>query len=815
MGKNKNIKYSKNKTYDFSLPNDKNDFWCHSVIYNGILGHQTPNGMDPLYYKTYEQSKKGRNDFHVTELKWYQDPRYHKNLSWLKKGEDDNGEEIIEEELPEVEFTDESFERMIRAGYRPTSPWYEEMCRGMNNNSRMIAQELDVSFIGSGDNVIAEKDIEFQETHNVRDPKWIAGHQNEIWIWERPIEGHEYMMGVDVSRGDADDTSTISIIDVTTMEQVMEYQGKTPPDLLAQLVYDYGMQYNAYTVIDITGGLGVTTILKLVEMRYPHLHYEKQNTKVLAKKKELQKLAKDGDKMPGFNIGVNRLPLVQRFEMMVRTNGIKIRSVRTTEEMKTFIYNKMGRPDHMSGYHDDCLKENTLIKTSNGYTPIQNISVGDLVMTHKGRYKPVEAILKKPFNGEWYDMSFQGQLDLGLSYNHPLYAAPNSSSRQSDESKEERAWIFPSDWGKTKNWGSVYKDNSCMPRQISIKEKLSPNINKVLLISDYFTPSKYETNINLKELTLDVSFSKFLGLFLADGHANKNDSDLNNYTMSLAFNVKDEDLLCEMEQYLSKIGVSSFRTKVKGNSVVLIFTSKLLWYILSDCYDNDRNKKIPHYYKHIGEDLSHTLEYWLKGDGWKDNRGNYDMIGCSTSKSLALSMRDLAWSCGKYASIRKNKRSRYGIPNKDQYWVHIRDDFRSGDRLKYLSEFEFGSKTVNITKSTYIGDVYNLQVAEDESFVADGIVVHNCLFAMMMPLWVVTYTFKNLKTLKKQTEAILNCWTTGNQPLTEIVAEQGGFVPRSLRNKTSLPKPPNWNPIVSKNMQDPNGNYLWLLSGSR
>jgi hypothetical protein len=31
-------------------------------------------------------------------------------------------------------------------------------------------------------------------------------------------------MGVDVSRGDGEDASTIVIIDVTTMEQVMEYQ---------------------------------------------------------------------------------------------------------------------------------------------------------------------------------------------------------------------------------------------------------------------------------------------------------------------------------------------------------------------------------------------------------------------------------------------------------------------------------------------------------------------------------------------------------------------------------------------------------------
>ena len=44
----KSIDESENEVYDFSL-NHTNDFWCHSVVYNGMLGHQTPNGMNHFY----------------------------------------------------------------------------------------------------------------------------------------------------------------------------------------------------------------------------------------------------------------------------------------------------------------------------------------------------------------------------------------------------------------------------------------------------------------------------------------------------------------------------------------------------------------------------------------------------------------------------------------------------------------------------------------------------------------------------------------------------------------------------------------------
>lgn len=304
----------------------------------------TPNGMDKLYYETYAQSKARKNNFFITEMKWYEDLRYNKDLKWCK------GDEIIDEK----EFTFNSYKKMIDDGYKPTSSWYEEMCRGMNNDIRMIAQELDVSFIGSGGNVISEEDIALHEKENVRDPKYTAGEGGKIWIWEEPQEGHQYIAGVDVSRGDGEDSSTIVILDFTTMEQVMEYQGKIQPDLLAQLVEEYCELYKAFTVIDITGGMGVSTVLKLLEFDYKRLYYETPNSKILSSKQKQMEQYKKDNKVPGLQVGSIRLAMIANFEEKVRMNLVKIRSVRLTSEMKTFVY-KNGRPDHMDGYHDDLI----------------------------------------------------------------------------------------------------------------------------------------------------------------------------------------------------------------------------------------------------------------------------------------------------------------------------------------------------------------------------------------------------------------------------------------------------------------------------
>jgi hypothetical protein len=320
--------------------------------------------MDPLYYKTYDKSKTGDNNFNVVEMKWYQDVRYNRNLYWVRG---DEKEEEIRcktldrtrlrwEYLDKVYETDEStidyYEVMIKDGWKPLSPWYEEMAADMGDPKK-IAQELDVSFIGSGGNVVDDEYITYHEENFVKDPEFSAELEKSMWIWKKPEVGHKYIMGVDVSRGDGKDSSTIVILDFENLEQVAEFKYKLPPDMLAEIVYKYGNMYNAYTVVDITGGMGVATVLKLLEMEYKHLHYDDPKSRKLSEK-YAKTVYKEGDKVPGFNVGNTRLQLVSELEEHIRENKTIIRSRRMVSELRTFVY-RNGRPDHMDGYHDDVI----------------------------------------------------------------------------------------------------------------------------------------------------------------------------------------------------------------------------------------------------------------------------------------------------------------------------------------------------------------------------------------------------------------------------------------------------------------------------
>ena len=187
-----------------------------------ILMISTPNGKDQLYYRTYSKALKGENNYHPVEFKWFQDLRYNRNLKWYRKNPD-TGEiewdvDTVIDKNGRVKYDEERWKRLEQEGWTPTSPWYVEMCNSFNNDEQKIAQELEVSFLGSSDNVISPETIEMQLKQNVVQlpDDWPLRDEfvNETWIWKDPIPGHRYICAVDPSSGAADDRTAIEIFDV-------------------------------------------------------------------------------------------------------------------------------------------------------------------------------------------------------------------------------------------------------------------------------------------------------------------------------------------------------------------------------------------------------------------------------------------------------------------------------------------------------------------------------------------------------------------------------------------------------------------------
>ena len=337
------------------------DFWsaCMASLSTGgkVIVVSTPNGYDPIYYEIYDQALRGMNDFKISEMFWFKDPRYTRDLQLIKV-EDLIHYYLNREDYKDLDIIDYStssprerdfneIKQKIADGYKPTSAWFESMVKKLKYDKRKVSQELECNFLGSGDNVFDSRQLQDIKQNMLKEPvnKMMGG---SLWIWKEPIQGHKYIMGVDVSRGDSEDFTSMIIIDFDEREQVLEYIGKIPPDVAAEIAYKWAMMYSAFIVIDITGGMGVSTARKLQEMNYKNLYIDgvEMGNKWKYDPKSL-------DKIPGLNFNNKRVQIISSFEESMR-HGFKIYSNRLFNEMNTFIYIN-GRPDHQKGHHDDLI----------------------------------------------------------------------------------------------------------------------------------------------------------------------------------------------------------------------------------------------------------------------------------------------------------------------------------------------------------------------------------------------------------------------------------------------------------------------------
>ena len=346
----------------------------------------TPNGLDPVFYKTFDAARRGESTFKAVELWWFNDPRYNQGLEWVKNKGKEN-----EIRMKDEDWDDKHRIKLMDDGWEATSPWFEDEIKSANGDMRKIAQEILCSFLGSGDNFIAEDYLKRIEEKEVKTPIRQEYTDLNMWIWEDPIPGEEYLMPIDASPGHGEDNSTVNILKVTNFveeqvvnkggtvkkvkvrrqkaEQVAEYYGKITPQLLAEIAYQFGKRYNdAYAIIDITGGYGVQTVEKLFEIGYPeeNIHYAEVSHK--PSRDRLHGYVKKGQKMmpdrsmiavdliPGFFIGNNRPSVLLEMQRAIHMGDVIIRSIRLLGELKTFVTVPGNRvADHKRSFHDDSI----------------------------------------------------------------------------------------------------------------------------------------------------------------------------------------------------------------------------------------------------------------------------------------------------------------------------------------------------------------------------------------------------------------------------------------------------------------------------
>lgn len=296
------------------------DHWkaMYPVIATG--GHieiiSTVNGLGNWYEETYHEAEAGRNFFNIINLDYWEHPVY-ANPEWAKAMRANLGEK----------------------------GWQQEVLR---------------DFLGSGDtyvssNIISQLDRLTRYNSPIRTAfdKWTNEEQRKnnldkgaLWIWKEPMDGHEYIVGVDSSEGVGQDgdNSSFEILDAISLEQVAEfYSNLVPPHIFAQIINQIGIYYNTATVVVENNAIGGAVLNSLVnDLGYEGIYYE--HKKGISSK-------------PGIKVGSsNRSVLLESMQHRLVNGTAKINSTRLVNELKTFIFSpQKKRAEAVKGKHDDAI----------------------------------------------------------------------------------------------------------------------------------------------------------------------------------------------------------------------------------------------------------------------------------------------------------------------------------------------------------------------------------------------------------------------------------------------------------------------------
>jgi hypothetical protein len=391
----------------------------------------------------------------------------------------------------------------------------------------------------------------------------------------------------------------------------------------------------------------------------------------------------------------------------------------------------------------------TLVNTSEGYKRIADIRTGDLVLTHKGRWRPVTQVMRRQYTGELVQFRAEGlPVDVSLTADHPLFAKSLSAYATSHQKRAVQVWAEaavageqPFDWMHAEH--------------LELGDRVS------------FTP--YTPPPGIVGIT-DTGLAELLGIYTAEGSIAWNSENPSGFSLSI--NVDDwaraavPALVGELWPHVT---VTLAPTKNSQKCLCLVVHSAVLGRWFLDLVGTPLpNKRIPAEI-FAGSDAAKLafMGRWLDGDGWCDKKG---LHWSSCNLKLILQGRDLLASCGISASIyrikaqaRKNgfgrKQAEYtlNVSNFDtatlREWSQKISEspwLKSGDRqkpptLRQITGTHWAYMVKGLRKS-HVTDVtvYNFEVAEDHSYSMYGLASHNC----MVPFDICSYCGNKAPTRK-------------------------------------------------------------------
>ncbi len=342
-----------------------------------------------------------------------------------------------------------------------------------------------------------------------------------------------------------------------------------------------------------------------------------------------------------------------------------------------------------------CLTPGTKVLTINGHKNIEDIKKGDVVLTHLGNWKPVNNVMKRKFDGLLNRIKFHNQVNsLHITDEHPVYIDKTTKNSKLKQKSKDRIKKF--DWVDS---SSIEKYNM----------GLCP-------IPEF------------REVQFDNDLAYLLGLYLADGNLKRGTLNPTKFK-AIRFSLNREKDI-EIEKKLIKIFKEKFNLlphyyySKRGKDVQVIFYNSSIARWFCDMAGGPNDKGLPFEFI-MGSPISslkNIIDGWIDGDGYRESKERAG--GFTSSEKLAYQIQTILQRCRMSYGVRKEERreTSYGSNGGWTFYISYRP---SKTKTHYWDNNEI-KRIEKTDKEHYSGYVYNIEVGDDNSYIAEGAAVHNC-----------------------------------------------------------------------------------------
>ena len=359
-----------------------------------------------------------------------------------------------------------------------------------------------------------------------------------------------------------------------------------------------------------------------------------------------------------------------------------------------------------------CFVEGTLVLTELGYKPIEEIEIGDVVLTHNNVWKKVVHTMTNEAN-KLYRIKCIPSEDIHCTANHPFYVRKRNNLQDSKTGKRWREFDKPL-WVEAKDLAREYYVGTAINNKSEI-----PHWNGIVKSVNATDKTYIENTLSEKFQTKE--FWYIIGRFIGDGWVKNN--------RGIIICANDSELH-QITPYLEKLNWNYCISKERTINKIHIAFKEIGEYCLR-FGKGAANKHLTDDILNLPVDLLKSfIEGFISADGTQDNNGLYRITSVSRSMIYELGQ-CIAKVYHRPFSIYFTQRAKTTViegrtvNQKDTYSIHYKLTTNTQDKAFYEDGYVW-SPINDVLQEEYEGLVYNLEVEDDNSYVVQNVIVHNC-----------------------------------------------------------------------------------------